>query len=323
LGASITVFEETMLGYSGIIAAIVLVAVIYVIATNYVSYLSRRHEFGILLSMGWRTKDLRKVILTESLLLSSLAIFILWLISFIWYEQGNTLSIWKIVFASLIILLIYLVGASIPIISVRNINPYHTIHTGEVSTRTTRLFKSFNRITLALNHFFGKIKRNLFSIFVITVPTALVTLFLFITIQLKGVLFTSWLGEYVALEVESTHFIAVGIAAIIALLTTAEITWQNISERQAELSLLSAIGWRNGAIQSLVLFEGLFVGICGALFGTILASVILFFMYGTIGIGQWYIYLISSSIPIIIGLFGSLFPSKLAIKINPYQGMRE
>ncbi|MFD2045648.1 FtsX-like permease family protein [Ornithinibacillus salinisoli] len=323
LGAAITVFEETMLGYTGIIVAIIAVAVIYVIATNYISYLSRRHEFGILLSMGWRTRDLRKVILSESFLLSFLAILILWIISFMWFEQGNTVSILKTLFASLVILLIYLTGASIPIIGVRNINPYETIHSGEFSTRTTRIFKSFNRLTLVLNNFYGKIKRNLFSIFVITIPTTLVTIFLFITVYLKGVLFTSWLGEYVALEVESTHYIAVGIASVIALLTTAEIMWQNVSERKAELSLLKAIGWKNSAIQSLILLEGLLVGISGAILGTILASLILFFMYGSIAVSQIYIYLISASIPIMIGFLGSILPSKFAIKINPYQGIRE
>jgi len=45
-------------------------------------------------------------------------------------------------------------------------------------------------------------------------------------------MFTTWLGEYTALEVGMEHYIVMGVAFLIAILTTAEIMWQNVSERR-------------------------------------------------------------------------------------------
>ncbi len=74
-------------------------------------------------------------------------------------------------------------------------------------------------------------------------------------------LYATWLGEYVALEVGTMHYVAMGVALLIAILTTTEILWQNVNERRSQLAVLKATGWQDGLIRRLVLLEGLLTGL--------------------------------------------------------------
>ncbi|MBM7568116.1 hypothetical protein [Paenibacillus sacheonensis] len=60
LGIALTLVNEVKLGFSGMLLLVILIAVLYVLATNMVSFLVRKREFAIMLSIGWRVSRIRR-----------------------------------------------------------------------------------------------------------------------------------------------------------------------------------------------------------------------------------------------------------------------
>ncbi|HLQ71472.1 MAG TPA: FtsX-like permease family protein, partial [Bacillota bacterium] len=174
---------------------------------------------------------------------------------------------------------------------------------------------------MAFNQFIGKWKRSLLSVFSISLPTALLALFLYITFRLKGIMYTTWLGEYVALEIGPVHYVAIVIALVIAILTTAEIMWQNVAERREEIALLQAVGWRGGRIRRLILTEGLWSGLFAALIGLSLAFMMMWGLYGQFPEEEIGFILATGLIPLVIGMIGTIFPAERAVRITPTRGI--
>ena len=81
---------------------------------------------------------------------------------------------------------------------------------GEVSKRTNRIVRAESVLGMSMNNLFTQWQRSLLSIIAIAVPTSLFIFFLFVTFRLKGVLYATWLGEFVALEVGMMHYVAMG-----------------------------------------------------------------------------------------------------------------
>ncbi|WP_164667901.1 FtsX-like permease family protein [Virgibacillus doumboii] len=322
LGSSFAIFKETKVGFSGVVGSVVLVAIVYVFTSNLISMYARRKEFAVLLSTGWRPQKLAKLIYTEALLLGIFVSLVSWFIlGFIMITQDTDTSVLRILLIGVLGLLIYLLGAIIPAFLTRKITPYETIQSGEVS-KGKRYFRTKSLVSMAFNQLLAKWKRSVLSIAAIAVPTSLLTVFLFVTFRLQGVMYTTWLGQYVALEVGPMHYAAMAVALLIAILTTAEIIWQNVSERQSELALLKAVGWKHGTIRSTILLEGLISGFIAGIFGLLIALVIIWQMYQTFPVDQIGFLLLTWFVPIVTGLIGAFAPAQKAVNIQPYQGMQ-
>jgi ABC-type antimicrobial peptide transport system permease subunit len=52
LGTSFTIYTESKLGYSSMVSIVILVAVVYVFSSNLVSFLARKKELALLISLG-------------------------------------------------------------------------------------------------------------------------------------------------------------------------------------------------------------------------------------------------------------------------------
>lgn len=323
LGSSITLFREAKIGYSGIIMSVLAVAVLYVWASGLVSLLSRRKEFAILLAVGWRPTQLSKLLLLESTLLGIFAATVSWIIlGLVYVTEEATISPMRFLLTGLTGFVVYVLGAMIPAILAKNIRPYSTMRTGEISSVSKRFIRTKGAFSHVFNHFIGKWKRSILSIISIAIPTSLLALFIYVTLRLKGVMYTTWLGQYVALEVGPVHYTAMIVALIIAILTTAEIMWQNITERSEEMALLKAIGWKNRNIRVLVWLEGFLTGIFAAILSLLATFVMLWGMYGKGLSEELYYILYTGFIPIIVGVLGTIIPAEKAVKTAPVEGMK-
>lgn len=322
IGASINIFKETKLGYSGITFCVILAAIIYVFSTNLVSFLSRKKEFAILLAIGWRPEKIRKLLWTESLILGSFVSVLAAIVSILlkWNSPDaiNGIAFVLMVFC---IFFIYIIGAIAPIIMSNKIKPYQVMREGEISASRKRIIPTKGLSSFVINNLLGRWKRNILSILAIALPTTLLMLFLFVSLRLNGILFTTWLGQYVSMEVGVPHYVAMAVSLFIAVITTSEIMWQNISERRPEIALLKAIGWKNSSIRAMVLLEGSLTGLFGGILGIVIAFILISGMYGKIPSSELWIILIGV-IPVVFGLIAAWLPSINAAKIDPAEGVR-
>ncbi|GGP08514.1 FtsX-like permease family protein [Oceanobacillus neutriphilus] len=324
-GESIAIYDEAVLGYSGIIICLMAVAIMYVFTTNFISYLSRKKEFAVLKALGWKNSKLRHLLLAESMLIGGFVSFITLIVLIILQQQNpGALSFWRIGLIISFILLIYFTGALYPSYLVNRISPYEVMKQGEISERGARLGRTRGVVSLVRNNLMSRWRRHFVSVLTIALPTALLILFLFVSFQLDGVMYTSWLGEYVALEIGPIHYYAVILSLVIAVMTTAELIWQNVLERTKEIALFKALGWGNQRIYMMVLLEGALLGFLAGIIGIFLSLGILSILYGnSLSIEQWlWLVLINVSIPVIVGLVSAVFPAIRAVKVEPYRGLQ-
>jgi hypothetical protein len=323
IGASMSIFQEAKVGLSGILASVILVAIVYVFSSNLISMYARRREFAVLLALGWRRAQLSKLIIMEALLLGLFVSLVSWAILgafFILHHVGTTGL--RVLLIGLCGLAIYFLGSLIPAFLVRKIQPYDAMRSGEITTKSHRFFGVQSFAGLSFSYLLTNWKRSLLSIISIALPTSLLIVFLFITFRLKGVMYATWLGQYVALEVGTMQYIAMAVAMLIAVLTTAEIMWQNISERQPEIALFKAVGWQSTSIRWLVLLEGAISGFVAGVVGLVLAMGILWFLYHHIPYDHLLFLILTLIVPIVTGVIGALIPAEKAVKISPSQGMQ-
>ena len=322
IGSSITIFKEAKLGVSGVVGSVVVVAIVYVFSSNLIMMYARKREFAVLLALGWRPNQLSRLLLLEALILGSVVSIISWLIVG-WFTVANDLetSFARVVLIGLIGLSIYLMGAVIPANLVRKIRPYEAMRSGEITVKQKRFVKSESLVGMAVNSMLSRWKRTILSVVSMGLPTGLLVFYMFITFRLKGVMYTTWLGEYVAMEVSSMHYVAMGIALTIAVLTTAEIIWQNVAERQPEISVFKSLGWKNGTVRMLVILEGLFSGVLAGIIGLIFAFAMVWTMYGDIPFVQLWMYGASLLIPVFTGVSAALLPARNAVNTPPFQGL--
>ncbi|SDJ79422.1 ABC transporter permease [Sediminibacillus albus] len=322
LGSSISIFKESKIGLSGVIAIVIAVAVVYVFSSNLMMMMARKKEFAVLLALGWRPKQLAALLYVEAIIVGSFVSVTSWLIlGLIYLTNDVATSLWRFLLIAVFGLAIYLLGALIPSLVIQRISPYETMKSGEMSANTHR-FGVSSTFGMAINQLLSRWKRSLLSILSIALPTSMLMFFLFITFRLHGMLYTTWLGEYVAMEVSTLHYIAMGTAIIIAVLTTAEIMWQNVAERQAEFAVLKAMGWQNRTARRLVLWEGALCGLAAGIVGIAIAVAVIIAVYHHLPLEEMPFLLGTMIIPMATGLIGALLPATKAVYIQPNQGLR-
>ncbi|WP_445001696.1 ABC transporter permease [Exiguobacterium alkaliphilum] len=323
LGVAITIFRETSAGYSGVVLSIIGVAIIYVLTTSYIAMLSRRREFAILLALGWSQRDLYKIIYIEALILAALvSIVSLAIESVFFFIQGAGFSFWSWSLITAFSLLIYLSGATWSAFNIQKIKPYEVIRVGEYANAASSIIPLKTIGSFALKEMVSKWRRNLLSVASIAVPTSLLVFFVYVTFHLQGVLYTSWLGQFVAVQIGTLHYVTIGVSALIAVLTTGEIIWQNVLEREHSFALLKAIGWTDRSIRQLVMIEGLIVGFVAGVLGLGLAYLAIYFAFGLIPWASALLTLLSLLLPSIVGGIASLIPASMASKVNPYETLK-
>ncbi|WP_313586442.1 FtsX-like permease family protein [Exiguobacterium sp.] len=317
LGSSIAIFQEAKVGMSGIIASVIAVALVYVFSSNIILLYARKKEFAILLSLGWRPRQLSKLLFLEATILGTLVVLIAWtILGSFWVTTDNPIAIGRILLIGLAGLLIYWGGTLVPMTLIRHIKPYESMRSGEVS-KGRRFVRARSVLGMSTNQLVTYWQRTLLSVVAIALPTSLFIFFLFITFRLKGVLYATWLGEYVALEVGTMHYVAMGVALLIAILTTTEIMWQNVNERKSQLAVLKATGWQDRQVRLLVLSEGMMTGLCAGVIGLLTALGMIGFVYGQFPVQELGFLSIMLLIPVITGVLGALLPAERAVRITP------
>lgn len=323
VGAAITIFREVSLGYSSVLLAVLLIGAMYILATTYVSYLTRKREYSILLALGWKTSMLRRMIITESVFFVLIIIITAVIVEVLLVANGQTFNVIKIGLISATAVVIYCLGILLPLFQVGRIQPYQGIKNGEIIRRSKRIISNNFLGGFVLNQIIQRTGRNLLSILAIAIPSTLLSFYLFVTIRLDGILFTSYLGEFVAVEINRSHYFIITAALLVGALTTAEMLWQNVMERQDELALFKSVGWKNGTVGKTIILEGAIIGFLAGLLGVILSMSYIGFMYDIFPWDSLTVLLLTIIIPVFIGVIGALIPAFKALKTLPYQLLKE
>ena len=114
-----------------------------------------------------------------------------------------------------------------------------------------------------------------------------------------------------------------GAALIIGALTTAEMMWQNIVEREGEIALFKSIGWKDKTVTRSIIMEGAFVGLLAGIVGLVLSISYIGLMYKVFPWDSLTILSLTICLPVLVGILGACFPAVKALRTNPFNVLKE
>jgi hypothetical protein len=109
--------------------------------------------------------------------------------------------------------------------------------------------------------------RTVLGALALAVGVAATTLLAFITWAFHGAVTGTLLGEAVSLQVRGVDQVAVMATVVLGLVVVADVLYLNIRDRASEFAALRATGWPEPALARLVTYEGLGIGLFGAVIG--------------------------------------------------------
>jgi hypothetical protein len=151
---------------------------------------------------------------------------------------------------------------------------------------------------------------------------ALLTLLLGVTLQQRGMLGGTLLGEFILVNVQGYHYAIVGIGLGLAFLSTFNGLLGSILERRREIGVLKAIGWRTVSVARLFILQGLLLGIVGGAIGALAGGLAYLYLYRSASMDLVLAILSGVSLPGLIGALASLYPARLAARVPPAEAVR-
>ncbi|MER2169685.1 MAG: FtsX-like permease family protein [Psychrobacillus psychrodurans] len=320
LGTSMEIFQEVQVGSFATLLIVLLVGTIYILTNSILRFLARKREYATLLALGWKLNMLARMFYLEAIILGGVVALLNLGIMFVFTLLGASITMFLILCMAVIPLLLFLLGASITTVLSKRVEPYDAIKREEITGRTMK-FKGHSILGMSIKNMLGKRTRSIFSILSISVPSGLLVLFLFASLELNGVLNASLLGEYITIKISTEQYVAIIVAFILAIFTATEIMWHNILEQQSSFAIMKAIGWKNNGIRKLVLFEGLLTGICAGAIGLIIGLAFIYIFYGSIPYTNYLLILIGFLVPVVTGLISAIFPAEKALRLLPNESL--
>ncbi len=250
---------------------------------------SQRRDFAILSVLGWRPWQPIRLFLIQALILAiggglvglGLALLIAMLL--------EATLLWLVVMGTIPIMLAFAcISILYPLWQIWRIRPTELLRTGPaLSSDTSKLPGS--RIggrlapigTLVLRNLGRSRIRTLITVLSLFLSAFLLVVMFTAVLSLHQTLQGTLLGDYVLFQTAVPQIAGCVMAIVLTFLSVADLLLLQVRERQQEIGLLLAIGWRPGWIQRLFVQEGLMLAMMGAIPGVLVAQWVLSMQHAT------------------------------------------
>jgi hypothetical protein len=261
------------------LGAILLVCMGYLIVTFSALATTQRREFAVLSALGWRPWQPIRLFLGQALALALiggvLGIIVALLIATLF---GATPILLVVIWTLPAILLLGLLSVLAPLWQIWHIRPAEALRAGSTMTQRSGLRLSFllpPLVALSFSNLTRLRIRALIAIGSIFFSALLLTVLFSGLLAFRQSLQGTLLGNYVLLQTQIPQIAGAVFAVILTFLSVADLLLLQVRERQQEIGLLRAVGWRPIFIQRMFIQEGLLLALCGALPGVLGALLIL------------------------------------------------
>ena len=259
-----------------------LAGLLYLLSQSLLSTLSRRRELALLQAIGWRRRHISGLVIGEAAILGLLGGVTAVILALLLAGLLNlSAPADQVVAVGAVVFILYILASIGPALWVVRQPIAELLQRGEValpggksSPRGGRLLGGVGVRGLAAFAWRNLSRRRLRSLLAaagIAIATTLLMLISASLVALSGTLRVTLLGQFVGLQVQPYHYIMVGSALIVSILTVADHLAVGVLERRHELALLQAVGWRAGAVRLSLLLEGVWLGLFGGLLGAVAA----------------------------------------------------
>jgi putative ABC transport system permease protein len=263
------------------LGAILLVCIGYLMVTFSAMATSQRKEFAVLSALGWRPWQPIRLFLGQALALALIGGVVGIILALLIALLFGATPIPLIVIGTLpTILLLGLISILAPLWHIWHIRPAEALRAGSVITQQNGLRLHFSSllppfIALSLSNLTRLRQRALIAIGSIFFSALLITVMVSGLLAFRQSLQGTLLGNYVLLQTQLPQIAGTVFAVILTFLSVADLLLLHVRERQQEIGLLRAVGWRPVFMQRLFIQDGLLLAFCGALPGVLVALLIL------------------------------------------------
>lgn len=226
----------------------------------------RRRELAVLACLGWPARRLAGVVFAEvaavGLVSGALASAVALPLS---GALGVPVSAGRALLALPVGLGVAVLAAAVPAGSAARARPGAAVHPAVLGVGRARRRRTV--LGLALANLWRVPGRTALGVGALAIGVGALTMLVAIIVTFHNDVIGSLLGDEVTVRVRTVDVLAAAAAVGLGVLIVADVLYINVRERSAELAALWAAGWSNRALLRLVGYEGLGIGVLGAVLG--------------------------------------------------------
>ncbi len=298
---------------------------LFLFNANYVSVLSRLPEFGIMRALGWRSRTLLSLVVSEALVLGLLG-----------GALGASLALGIVCAFALpvpperVALLVplgggaFVLGAILPAWRAARVPPASVIGAGE-TTSGRHVPGGSSLLGYAVGATLRRPARTMTTLAGLALATGLLVFLKLALDGLDGALYGTLLGTWIRAQIRPHHLMMGGVALLASALAVAEAMMLNVIQRRREIGLLGALGWRQADLFRAFLVEGGLMGLAGGLLGMALAVLLYLVSYGLLpkNAATWlHIFGLGIVLPLVVTVLAMLHPARQAACLLPLDALR-
>ncbi|MBX6749357.1 MAG: ABC transporter permease [Micromonosporaceae bacterium] len=228
----------------------------------------RRRELAVLACLGWSRRRLASLIVTEVVIVGLVAgVASVGLALPLSSLVGVRLTVQHALLAIPVAVGLALIAALVPALRAARTHPAAAIHAAARPPRRRRVPRRRTIAGLARANLWRVPGRTALAAAALGIGVGAVTILCAITWTFHGSVTGTLLGDAVSVRVRGVDIVAAVATALLGAAAVADVLYLNIRDRAAELAALRATGWSAAALARLVTYEGLGMGLIGALTG--------------------------------------------------------
>jgi ABC-type antimicrobial peptide transport system permease subunit len=265
------------------LGAVLLVRLGYLVVAFSALVAAQRKEFAILSALGWPPWQHARLFLVQALLFALGGGFVGVVVALLAIALLGAIPLWLIVVGTLpAMLVLALISAFYPLWQLWRIQPAEILRAGSsLSSKRTSLLGFplwwvVSPITaLVVRNLARARPRTLLTIRSLFLSAVLLVLMVSGVLALRQALQGTLLGDFVLMQTAVPQIAGGVFAVLLTFLSVADLLLLQVRERQQEIGLLQAVGWRSRMVQWLFIQEGMILALISTVPGVLVALGIL------------------------------------------------
>ncbi|WP_052684463.1 FtsX-like permease family protein [Lentzea aerocolonigenes] len=268
-GVAVSVINALDHKSAALVVLILVVCVLFLFNAVSAAVRDRQRELATLACLGWPPRKLFQVLLGEvgliGLAAGAAGAGLATALSSLASLSGPT---WRVLLAIPVAVVLSLVAAVVPAARAARTNPGAGLHAIAVRARRTSGRRHRTVASLAFANLWRMPGRTILGAVSLAIGIAGATALLAVVRGFHGAVVGTLLGDAVSVQVREVDLIAVAAVLALGVAAVADVLYLNVRERAGEIATLRATGWSTAAVIRLIAWEGIGIGLIGAVLGT-------------------------------------------------------
>lgn len=269
-GVAVSVINALDHKTAALVVLILVVCALFLFNAVSAAVRDRQRELATLACLGWPPLRLFQVLLGEVALIGLAAgvagAGLATLLSSLGSLNGPT---WQVLLAVPVAAGLSLLAAVVPAARAARTHPGLGLQPIAVRSRRATARRHRTIASLAFANLWRTPGRTVLGVVSLAIGIAGATALLAVVRGFHGAVVGTLLGDAVSVQVREVDLIAVGAVLVLGIAAVADVLYLNVRERAGEIATLRATGWSTGAVIRLIAWEGVGIGLLGALAGTV------------------------------------------------------